>query len=160
MRVHYLFFILIRLGLIEQHTATQSRKMFNQIDLTHALYVGAAGGLGSYLAYGNQDSRVFGYSISSPVSAGVAIGVANSLVQLIDAKWPLVQDVPFPESFKSEAGIVIAPAATGLMTHLIINYGLGIPSPLVGNVAIGAGAELTGSYVGTKMKQGSASGTL
>ena len=134
--------------------------MFGSIDLMHTAYVGAFGGLGSYLAYGNQDSRVFGYSISSPVSAGLAIAAANGLVQMIDAKWPLVQDVPLPESFKSEAGIVIVPAATGLATHLIVNYGLGIPSPLVGNVAIGAGAELAGSYVGTKMKQGSASGTL
>lgn len=134
--------------------------MFSNIDLMHTAYVGAAGGLGSYIAYGNQDSRVFGYSVSSPVSAGLAIAAANALVQLIDSKWPLVQDVPLPESFKSEAGIVIVPAATGFATHLIVNYGLGIPSPLVQNVAIGAAAELTGSYVGTKMKQGSATGTL
>jgi hypothetical protein len=129
------------------------------IDTTHTLYVSATAAVGSFGLYGNQNVNLFGMGMPSPVVSGIAVGLANGLIQWIDTKYPLTSEVPIPEAWRSEASMLTVPALTGVSTYFVAR-GLGLSDQFLPNFALGAGSELVGGYAGSKMKSAASTGTL
>jgi hypothetical protein len=127
--------------------------IFANTDLMHSAYVAASAAGLSYLYAGNQPVVIRGFQVPSSLGSGAVVGVANWLVQELNARYPLVNDLPISQAFKDDVGMAVVPAATGLASHLSANYIFGVSSGFMPNFAIGAAAELTGQYVGDKMNK-------
>ena len=129
---------------------SQNNKMtsyFNETDLMHSAYVAGAGMAGSYALFGSEDINLFGMSIPSFAASGLVIGTSNYIVQIINTKWPLVDDLPLSKAYKHDVGIAVVPLSTGLMTFGLMRGIQGASAPFWSNVGLGAGSELIGQYV-------------
>lgn len=129
-------------------------------DFVHTAFVGGAAALANYVLYGSSNVNLMGFNLSSPVAAAIAVGGSNIVVQAIDKKYPLSQELPISQAYRDDVGMYMVPLATGVTSHLAVKYGFGYDTPFTTNVLIGAGSQYVGSLAGDKFSKSSPSGTI
>lgn len=129
-------------------------------DLVHSAFVGGAAALANYALYGSSSVNLMGFNLASPVAAAIAVGGSNLIVQAVDSKYPLSQELPISQAHRDEVGMYTVPLATGVTSHLVVKYGFGYDSPFTTNVLIGAGSQYVGSLAGDKFAKSAPTGSI